>query len=123
MKKRAIGAMILGALLAAGLAGCSTGKPGINPETLRPDQEHDFATLYQQNCSACHGDNGKGGAALPLNNPVYLAWAGHDRIQQIVSNGVPQHLMPAFGMGGGGLLTSQQVEDIVHGMILHWGQP
>ncbi len=41
----------------------------------------------------------------------------------IVTNGVPGRLMPAFGPGGGGLLTDRQVEDIVNGMISHWGKP
>ncbi len=122
MNTKFIGAMILGVLLAFSAVGCSTGKPGFRAETLRPDQQHDFAILYKQNCSACHGDRGRNGAALPLDNPVYLAWAGHDHIQEIVANGVPHRLMPAFGAGGGGLLTGQQVDDIVNEMISHWAQ-
>ncbi|HET9086972.1 MAG TPA: c-type cytochrome [Acidobacteriaceae bacterium] len=116
---------ILVALLLFASLGCNhlPGKPGFRPETQRPDQTHDFATLYKTNCSACHGDNGRNGPALPLNNPVYLAWAGHDAIQVIVSNGVPHRLMPAFGAGAGGLLTAEQVEDIVDGMIKSWGKP
>lgn len=111
-------------LLAFWTAGCSTGKPeGMRAETLRPDQIHNFAVLYKENCAACHGDNGMNGAALPLNNPVYLAWAGHDRMLQIASNGVPNHLMPGFAPSAGGLLTNQQVEDIVNGMISNWGKP
>jgi mono/diheme cytochrome c family protein len=125
MKTRSKGAMIVAAMLSFVAAGCShlPGKPGFRPETMRPDQIHDFAVLYKSNCSACHGNSGLNGAALPLNNPVYLAWAGHDRLSVIVSNGVPHRLMPAFGPGGGGLLTDQQVEDIVNGMISHWGKP
>jgi mono/diheme cytochrome c family protein len=122
MKMKRLGVIVLGVLLAFGAVGCSTGKPGFREETQRPDQQHDFATLYRQNCSACHGDNGSNGAAIPLNNPVYLAWAGRDHIQQVVSNGVPHGLMPAFGAGGGGLLTGQQVDDIVNGMVSHWTQ-
>jgi cytochrome c oxidase cbb3-type subunit 3/ubiquinol-cytochrome c reductase cytochrome c subunit len=119
----ALGAICAG-LLALSAMGCGRwpGKPGFRAETMRPDQVHDFATLYQENCSACHGDNGLKGAALPLNNPVYLQWAGHDRLVNIVANGVPHTLMPAFGRGGGGLLTNQQVEDIVNGMMTHWGK-
>jgi mono/diheme cytochrome c family protein len=90
---------------------------------LRPNQVHDFATLYKQNCSACHGDKGLHGAALPLDNPVYLTWAGRDRILTIVENGVPHRLMPAFGAGGGGLLTGEQVRDIVNGMMTQWTRP
>lgn len=123
MKTRFMGAMASGILLVLGAVGCSSGKPGFRPETLRPDQTHDFAVLYRQNCSACHGDRGRNGAALPLDNPVYLAWAPRDRMIDIVSNGVPHRSMPAFGQGGGGLLTNRQVEDIVDGMISHWSKP
>jgi mono/diheme cytochrome c family protein len=111
------------AVLTVCVTGCSTGKPGFRAETMRPDQNHNFVSLYRMNCSACHGDKGMNGAALPLDNPVYLAWAGHDRILNIVSYGVPHHLMPAFSQGGGGLLTNQQVQDIVHGMMTRWTNP
>lgn len=111
------------ALLALVMAGCSDGKPGFRAETLRPDQVHDFSVLYRENCSACHGDRGIAGAALPLNNPVYLTWAGHDRILNIAANGVPHRLMPAFGQDGGGLLTNEQLEDIVNGMMKNWNRP
>jgi len=123
MKTNLMGAALLGVLLTFGAVGCSSGKPGFRRETMRPDEVHDFTVLYQSNCSACHGDRGMNGAALPLDNPVYLTWAGHDRIVGIVSNGVPHRLMPAFGQGGGGLLTNRQVEDIVNGMISHWTRP
>lgn len=130
MRRAALGkicsalAAICAGLLALSAMGCGRwpGKPGFRAETMRPDQVHDFTTLYQENCSACHGDNGLKGAALPLNNPVYLQWAGHDRLVNIVANGVPHTLMPAFGQSGGGLLTSRQVEDIVNGMMTHWGK-
>jgi len=117
--------MALAAVLALTFTGCGhlPGKPGLRQETLRPDQTHNFAVLYKTNCSACHGDDGMNGAALPLNNPVYLAWAGRAAMINVVTNGVPHQLMPAFGPGGGGLLTDVQVGNIVDGMISHWGRP
>jgi mono/diheme cytochrome c family protein len=125
MKKSSLGAMIATALLTLGSVGCShlPGKPGFRPETLRPDQTLGFTVLYQSNCSGCHGDSGLNGAALPLNNPVYLTWAGREHLIHIVANGVPQSAMPAFGRSGGGLLTDEQVEHIVDGMIAQWGKP
>jgi len=120
-----MGTMMAAALLTFGFVGCShlPGKPGFRPETLRPDQTLGFAILYKNNCSGCHGDNGLNGAALPLDNPVYLAWAGRERMIQIVADGVPQSAMPAFGQSGGGLLTNEQVRNIVDGMIDYWGKP
>lgn len=125
MKSFPMGAAILGTFLGLASAGCNhlPGKPGFRPETLRPDQTQDFAVLYKTNCSACHGEQGKNGPALPLNNPDYLAWAGHDAMVRIVSNGVPHRLMPAFGPAAGGMLTDRQVGDIVNGMISKWGKP
>lgn len=124
MNTGSTGAMIVAAMLSFGFVGCShlPGRPGFSPETLRPDQTLDFAILYKSNCSACHGDGGLNGAALPLDNPVYLAWAGRDHMISIVANGVPDRLMPAFGQGGGGLLTDEQLGHIVDGMITNWGK-
>jgi cytochrome c oxidase cbb3-type subunit 3/ubiquinol-cytochrome c reductase cytochrome c subunit len=125
MKTGFVGAIKAVALLTLGSVGCSRlpGKPGFRPETLRPDQKLGFTVLYKSNCSGCHGDNGLNGAALPLDNPVYLGWAGREHLIQIVANGVPQSAMLAFGRSGGGLLTDEQVEHIVDGMIARWGKP
>ena len=119
------GAAILAAMVSLVAAGCNhlPGKPGFRPETLRPDQTLKFAILYKQNCSACHGNDGRNSAALPLNNPVYLAWAGRDHMVQIVATGASLQTMHAFVQSGGGLLTDQQVDNIVNGMISHWGKP
>ena len=118
------GTAVLAVAIAFASTGCDhlPGKPGFRPETQRPDQTHDFAVLYKTNCSACHGDQGKNGPAFPLNNPVYLAWAGHDAIRDIVANGVANRLMPAFSSSAGGFLTGEQVEDIVNGMMTRWGR-
>jgi cytochrome c oxidase cbb3-type subunit 3/ubiquinol-cytochrome c reductase cytochrome c subunit len=125
MKTGFVGAIKAVALLTLGSVGCSRlpGKPGFRPETLRPDQKLGFTVLYKSNCSGCHGDNGLNGAALPLDNPVYLGWAGREHLIQIVANGVPQSAMLAFGRSGGGLLTDEQVEHVVDGMMAHWGKP
>ena len=96
-------------------------KPG--PEVVRPDQVLDFPTLYKQNCSGCHGDNGLNGAALPLNNPAYLAVAGEKNLRTITANGVKGTLMPPFARSAGGMLTDQQIDVLVEGMLRAWGRP
>jgi mono/diheme cytochrome c family protein len=110
-------------LLAA--AGCKAGpgKPGEQPEVARPEQVADFATLYGQNCAACHGANGKSGAALSLANPVYLAIAGVTNIERVTANGVPGTAMPPFGKAAGGMLTERQIAIIAEGMGKNWGRP
>ena len=44
-----------------------------------------FRTLYKANCAACHGENGRDGAAISLANPVYLAIAGEENLRQYCS--------------------------------------
>jgi len=121
----ALGATIVAAIFLLGAAGCDhmPGKPGFRPETMRPDQTVDFNVLYSSNCSACHGDRGLNGPAMPLNNPVYLAWAGKQHMLPIVSSGASLLSQHAFAQSSGGMLTDQQVNIIVDGMIARWGKP
>jgi cytochrome c oxidase cbb3-type subunit 3/ubiquinol-cytochrome c reductase cytochrome c subunit len=104
-------------------SGCKSapGKPGPDPEVGRPDQLVDFATLYGQNCAACHGANGKNGAAISLANPVYLAIAGVPNIERVTADGVPGTTMPPFAHAKGGMLTDHQIQIIAAGMVQHWG--
>ncbi len=50
------------------LAGCShlPGKPAPGPEVPRPDSVLDPVALFNQNCSGCHGADGKNGPAMML---------------------------------------------------------
>lgn len=112
------------ACVALALMAChAPGKPGPDPEVPRPGQVLDFATLYQQNCAACHGENGHHGIAVSLANPVYLALAGRDVLVADTARGGPGKLMPPFAKSYGGTLTDQQIEIIVDGMERRWGHP
>ena len=53
----------------------SRGRPGPDSEVLPPREITDFHFLYAKNCAACHGPEGKDGAAIPLGDPVFLAIA------------------------------------------------
>ena len=105
--------------------GCKNapGKPGAANEVVRPDQVTDFATLYGQNCAACHGASGRNGAAIALANPVYLAIAGVANIQRITANGVTGTAMPPFSKAAGGMLTENQIVILATGMESSWGNP
>jgi mono/diheme cytochrome c family protein len=113
------------AFLGAGLllVGCDhiPGRPGPGPEVVRPDQVLSFAVLYKTNCAACHGESGRDGPAISLSNAVYLAVAGEDTLRAITAKGVPGKLMPAFAKSAGGMLTDQQINILVQGMMQQWG--
>ena len=115
--------MLLAGAVAFALAGCraAPGKPGPESETPRPEQVTDVATLYNQNCAACHGANGKSGAAIALANPAYLTIAGADNIERITANGVPGTSMPPFAKSKGGMLTDRQITLLAEGMEQNWG--
>jgi cytochrome c oxidase cbb3-type subunit III len=106
------------------LAGCSApnGQPPIGSETVAPSQVTDFGSLYAQNCGACHGAEGRGGAAIALANPVYLAIADETVIRNVVADGVHGTSMPAFAQSAGGFLTDEQINVIASGMYLRWGR-
>jgi mono/diheme cytochrome c family protein len=106
-------------LLCAG-CGWEPGRP-VGIDVPRPEQVLDFAALYKENCAACHGANGKNGAALSLANPVYLAVAGETNLRTVIAKGVPGSLMPPSAKTAGGMLTDQQINVIVQGMIKNWG--
>jgi mono/diheme cytochrome c family protein len=105
--------------------GCSRvpGRPGPGPEVVRPSEVLDFPTLYRANCAACHGENGKNGAAISLANPIYLAVVGEENLREITAKGVPGKLMPPFVKSAGGMLIDQQVGVLAHGMAQQWGRP
>lgn len=117
-------ALVAISLLTFSIFGCNSapGRPKAEPEVPRPDEIHDFATLYKQNCAACHGENGRQGAAISLANPEYLALAGENTLLHITAKGVPGTLMPPFAMNAGGMLTDQQIHDLVDGMMHQWGK-
>src|SRR5438552_11058993 len=104
--------------------GCSNspGRPGPDSEVIPPNQVMEFNLLYSQNCAGCHGPNGKGGAAIALANPVFLAIADDTAIRHTAASGVPGTPMPAFAQSAGGILTDKQIDSLVSG-IRSWAKP
>ena len=105
------------------LASCSTpsGQPE-NNSTVAPSQVLDFDVLYAQNCSGCHGAQGRGGASIALANPVYLAIVDETAMRNVVANGVRGTSMPAFAQRAGGMLTEQQIDVITGGIFFRWAR-
>jgi cytochrome c oxidase cbb3-type subunit 3 len=116
------GLLVIGAIL---LSACGRphGQPDRNAEVLSPSEILDFATLYSENCSACHGEKGSGGAAIALADPVYLALVDDRSLRNIVANGARGTAMPAFAQSAGGLLTNQQIDVITQQIRTRWSKP
>jgi cytochrome c oxidase cbb3-type subunit 3 len=100
----------------------SPGRPAKDSAVIPPSQIMDFNLLYSQNCAGCHGASGKGGAAIALADPVYLAIADDGLIRKIAANGVVGTSMPAFAQSAGGMLTDKQIDALVTGIRL-WAKP
>jgi cytochrome c oxidase cbb3-type subunit 3 len=107
------------------LCGCdlSHGRPGKDSETPAPDEILDFAILYAENCAGCHGTDGRGGAAIALANPVYLAIADEAAMRRVTAGGVRGTSMPAFAQSAGGMLTDKQIDVITMQIRARWARP
>jgi mono/diheme cytochrome c family protein len=122
MNRRAIfAALAIVAILACTACTSSPGAPRASSEVVPPSQVVDFSLLYSQNCAGCHGVSGKGGAAIALANPVFLAIADDSVIRRTTANGVPGTSMPAFAQSAGGMLTDKQIDALVNG-IRSWAK-
>jgi cytochrome c oxidase cbb3-type subunit 3 len=115
-------------LLAAAPAfcgGCANlpGRPKAGALPVDPDNIADFKLLFKTNCSGCHGEEGKGGAALSIADPVYLAIADDTVLRKVITNGVPGTSMAAFAKSAGGMLTDRQVDILVRGLREHYAKP
>ena len=113
--------LVLGVLL---LCGCDSlhGRPGKDSETPAPDEILDFTILYAENCAGCHGTDGRGGAAIALANPVYLAIADEAAMRKVTADGVRGTSMPAFAQSAGGMLTNKQIDVITTQIRARWGR-
>jgi cytochrome c oxidase cbb3-type subunit III len=124
LRPRYLATLALVALLALVCSGCSNspGRPSADAEAVDPDDVSDFPTLYAHNCAGCHGTDGKGGAALSLADPTYLAIADESVLRRVTAVGVPRTQMPAFAKSAGGMLTDRQIDIIAHGMRERWSK-
>jgi cytochrome c oxidase cbb3-type subunit III len=114
-------AVVMVAVAACGGCNSSPGRPKSDSEIIPPSQVMEFSLLYSQNCAGCHGASGKGGAAIGLANPVFLAIADDSVIRRTAANGVPGTSMPAFAQSAGAMLTDKQIDALVSG-IRSWAK-
>ena len=107
------------------LSACSSppGRPTKDSEDPAPSEISDFTTLYTENCAACHGTDGRGGAAVALADPVYLAIVDEPSMRKVIANGVRGTSMPAFAQSAGGMLTDKQIDVITSEIRSRWSRP
>lgn len=117
-----LSALVVFSLVFFSACSIPNGQPQKGSEVVAPNQIVDFGTLYAQNCAACHGAEGRGGASIGLADPVYLAIVDENAVHNVVANGVHGTSMPAFAQSAGGLLTDDQIKVITGGMFSHWGR-
>jgi mono/diheme cytochrome c family protein len=110
------------ALAALILIGCDSlpGRPKPADLPMRPSAITDFPQLYAENCAGCHGADGKNGAAIAMNNPVYLAIIDDASMRRVISAGVPSTAMPPFVKSAGGELSDKQVGILIDGIRKSW---
>ena len=118
-------AFALCTLTTALLVGCDNapGRRTIDEEHVAPDKMLDFNVLYRTNCAGCHGPHGRGGPALALANPIYLAIADAGVLRRATADGIAGTPMPGFASRSGGMLTDEQIDAIVNGIRAHWTNP
>ncbi len=105
---RALGAVVLGGVVSAGVAGCTS--PGDDPGL---PVAVDPAVIYAQMCARCHGMDGRGDAQirqqLPVrdfSDPVFQARASNEDVQRVIMGGKGQ--MPSFG----GMLSQPKIQSL-----------
>lgn len=116
---------VLASLTAMFVSGCGAphGQPRNGSETLAPNEVLEFDVLYGENCAGCHGAEGRGGAAISLADPVYLAIADDAVVRKVIASGVRGTAMPGFAQSAGGMLTDKQVDVIANGIRSRWSRP
>ena len=122
MNGRRLKSIFATASLAVLIVGCDSapGKPTQADLPLRPTNVTDFATLYGDSCAGCHGADGKSGAAIAMNNPVYLAIIDDASMHRVIADGVSGTAMPPFAQSSGGSLTDQQIDIVIAGIRKSW---
>jgi cytochrome c oxidase cbb3-type subunit 3 len=115
----------IGSMTAILLTGCDSlpGRPTQADLPLRPSDVTDFATLYGENCAGCHGADGKSGAAIAMNNPIYLAIIDDASMRSVIADGVSGTSMPPFAQSAGGDLTDHQIDLLIAGIRKDWAGP
>jgi cytochrome c oxidase cbb3-type subunit III len=124
MSRWSVTLLLVPAVLLVTAACDPPGKPKL-PDAQAEDREQitDFKTLFNSNCSGCHGLDGKNGPARILNDALYLAFIPKETLRDVIANGRQGTAMPAWARSQGGPLTDKQIDILVNSMYANWGKP
>lgn len=118
-------AKVLGRFYFAGLllmlAACEP--PGRPQFVAEQAETTDFKVLFNTNCAACHGMDGRDGPGRVLNDALYLAVIPRETLKQVLIHGRPGTAMPAWAKSEGGPLTMRQIDTLVDGIEKNWAKP
>lgn len=105
------------------LCGCDRlpGKPKEEDRWRPPEENKNFALLYNTNCLACHSNGSTLGASISMNNPPYLAVIPKEVMHKVIVEGIPGTEMPGYSVRAGGMLTDEQIDILVAG-IYNWAK-
>lgn len=71
------------------------------------------ASIYLENCSPCHGNQGQGVDAPNLRNNQYIQTSGDQEVYGTIANGRSGTKMPAWLQVNGGPLTDADISSVV----------
>ncbi len=85
------------------------------PAATRAPTATEGASLWGQYCEACHGFTAQGRSPLGpvLVSREYLAWVTDERLDSLVTHGVPGTAMLGWGRRLGGVLGEREVRSLV----------
>jgi len=88
---------------------------------VAPDEILDFARLYAENCSGCHGAEGREVRRFRSADPVYLALADDQVIRKMTANGARERRCPVLGAVPGDV-NRQADRNHVAGIRARWSR-
>jgi mono/diheme cytochrome c family protein len=107
--------LVFMALLIAGFVAYKVREPTLRAEAKQAQQTTYTElgqTLFETNCSSCHGKDGTGGSAPVLNSKEFLTSTSDGQIEHLVAGGVSGSDMSAWSLEFGGSLTDEQILQI-----------
>jgi len=123
MKALPLMASLMLCTLVVGATGCGARQESrAMGDVARPEEVLDFATLYSQNCAACHGEKEPTARHLAGEPGVPGDCRGRQHSTHY-RRGLNVPMMPGFAKSAGGMLSDKQIAAITQGMIDAWANP